>query len=404
MGRSLILRDSLGWSFQQWSFVKDVPQEISDDWAYARIIDNPQFEEMPPAATYWVRATGKPIVVFVDGVTHTIEEKLLRVTRRVFSKLTLHLLHGRLQRIFVREILDTDPESPWKILVTRDMGAGDVLIATDVVHNLHLRYPNAKISFATMRHHRCLLKGHPEVEEVPLLGERDPREWDVDIFLPRRSEIFPDMTVQVRSEMYLAEAGLLPASGHQTTLRLEQWEIDDAAELIAENGGAGIGRTLSLQPCGSGYHRSLSPEVRIGVARAAVADGWQVVVFGNGLNHWPFGEEEGIVNLCGKLEDVRQAAAVIATSDLFIGPDSGGYHMAAALDPPIPSLVVFTTIAPELRLRDYPWAMSYLGGPEDLNCRPCWDRMGCRGMYPCVNDNDPAKIWNAAKEWWLACR
>lgn len=156
---------------------------------------------------------------------------------------------------------------------------------------------------------------------------------------------------------------------------------------------------LALQPCGSGFHRSLDFDVAAAIAELAVASGWEVVVYGTGEHHWPHSPIPGVVNLCGKLSDIRAVAAVIARSNLLISPDSGGYHIAAALRPRVAAFTVFTTIDSSLRIRDYPNVRAMVGGPETLSCRPCNDHLLCSGRFECVRNNNPEKIWSGAIGW-----
>jgi ADP-heptose:LPS heptosyltransferase len=399
MPRTLTLKDSLEYGIGEWTFRRDEPQVVTDERIFSRLLDHDHFAEEPPVATYWLRSPGRLYTCVIDHALLRIGDDPVRVTRRQFRMLAGPIATGQLTRVKVVELLPhaTRP----RILVTRDMGAGDVLIATDLVHNLKLWCPDAEIHFATHERHRCLLEGNPEIVAHHAMGEVDALEYDLDIYLPRRSEVAPDCWSQVRTDMYFAEAGL-PAVEHRTRFCFTPGEMNDRLDWLRDGQGWQWGDPtpiIALQPKGSGFHRSLEPRVARDIARRAVAAGYHVAIFGDSTDHWHYPAEPGIINLCGKLRDLRDVAALIQTADLLIGPDSGGYHLAAALSCPTPSLVPFTTIHPYLRVRDYPHAYPLWGpaaGTPTLPCQPCWDTLPCAGTFPCVREVNPDVVWDCA--------
>lgn len=104
-----------------------------------------------------------------------------------------------------------------------------------------------------------------------------------------------------------------------------------------------------------------------------------------------------LVNLTGKL-NIRQWMSVIANADLVASTDTGIYWVALGLG--VPSVVFFTTIPPEMRVKYYP-GMIY---PVDITlpCKPCYDRQmvrdkeswtKCREALACSNCSPCASVY-----------
>ena len=79
--------------------------------------------------------------------------------------------------------------------------------------------------------------------------------------------------------------------------------------------------------------------------------------------------------------DIRETASYIKRCDLFIGPDSGLMHLAAAVY--TRSLVVFGSIPPESRIKDYTTHSSVV--LKDLSCLGCWYKP-CPYNTKCMKD------------------
>jgi ADP-heptose:LPS heptosyltransferase len=373
----LVLKDSKSYTVGDLSFTQNQEIEIEDELMYLRLLWAGQFEETPPQCTYWVRNPGSSRhTTRVDGKFHSFPvDEPVRVPRRLFTKLPVG---GTVERVYPKEILDT-LESP-SILVIRNMGIGDILISTELVRNLKFLYPTSKISYATFKRHMSLLENNPDIERIYQIGEVDPFSFNTDINLCHKSEKYPDCTWMIRSDMYSREAGI-PIKSRGIHLHLTQEERDWAWEYLRIHRKGPESRIVAIQPKGSGEHRSLKEETVYGLIERLKREGIQTLIYGNDETHYPH-EHESALNLCGSNLTLRQVCALISQMDLVICPDSSGYHIAAALDPPIPSLVLFTTIAPDVRTFYYPKCWSMIT-EENLSCRPCWDRT-CVPL-PCRN-------------------
>jgi ADP-heptose:LPS heptosyltransferase len=80
-------------------------------------------------------------------------------------------------------------------------------------------------------------------------------------------------------------------------------------------------------------------------------------------------ERPHVINLSGKL-NVRQWASVVYNSDGVVSMDTGIYWIALAFNKPC--VVMFTTIAPELRVNHHKDLVRAVY--PKLECKPCYDR------------------------------
>lgn len=101
---------------------------------------------------------------------------------------------------------------------------------------------------------------------------------------------------------------------------------------------------------------------------------------------------EGVANLSGKT-DIRQAAAIIALSDAFIGPNSGLMVIATALN--IPTVGLFGAFDPKLRAKFYDKFTGLMGTPPCAPCNEHWTE--CHKGYPapCMKLLTPSRVEGA---------
>jgi heptosyltransferase-1 len=86
---------------------------------------------------------------------------------------------------------------------------------------------------------------------------------------------------------------------------------------------------------------------------------------------------------------VREMAALISESDLFIGPDSGPMHLAGALKKK--SLVMFGSIPPEARINHYSSHKAIMH--PSIGCLGCWYKV-CPYQNRCMEDLDMTLVYN----------
>lgn len=104
---------------------------------------------------------------------------------------------------------------------------------------------------------------------------------------------------------------------------------------------------------------------------------------------------DGVVNLGGKT-NIREAMAVIALSDMFIGPNSGLMVIATSLE--IPTVGLFGAFNPRLRAKFYEKFISHWGQPPCAPCNEHWTE--CREGYPapCMKLISPQSVYESVKK------
>jgi ADP-heptose:LPS heptosyltransferase len=134
--------------------------------------------------------------------------------------------------------------------------------------------------------------------------------------------------------------------------------------------------------------------------------GWEVMLFGGkGEARADDNPALGLVNLTTRTLSIRQSAAILATCDAFIAPDSGLLHVAGALG--VPTVALFGPIPATARTCYYPTVHALQGRAR---CAPChhykragreWPEGGpCNQAGHCVAmaDIQPAAIVAAVEK------
>lgn len=97
-----------------------------------------------------------------------------------------------------------------------------------------------------------------------------------------------------------------------------------------------------------------------------------------------------LYSLVGEL-NLRELRELISQSSLFIGPDSGPMHIAAATETPI-----VACFGPALSATFRPWKASCMIIEKDYKCRPCRQKKCIYGDFRCFQDIKPDEIYQAS--------
>jgi heptosyltransferase-2 len=388
MKRTLTLRTGLSYSIGSTVYRKDDPKPVEDDQMLYRLIHTGMFEESPPLCYYYIRRKknlpcGAQRLSHIDGKFLMISDSHpQKITRYQWSKLESSGQFEIVPPCEVMDILVNEGRSDFSLLIIRDMGAGDVIIATDAVYNLRQRYPNAKITYATSERYVCLIKNLDFIDNVVSIGEFDPAEYDISVNLCGWSEQYPLCAKVHRSDLFgQAFSNNFDWKEHKVFLKLEK-EDEEWFEGLNKIHNTESKPVIAVQPYGSSGHRSLDPLAVNQVIDWLISQGFFVIVYGQ--SQWPnlFHDRPNMLCLWEALS-ITQVVTIIAHSSLLICPDSSGYHIAAAFD--TPSIVVFTTIHEGVRVSYYP--RCYPLRATELNCSPCWDRpCGAPSSSNCVKN------------------
>lgn len=107
-------------------------------------------------------------------------------------------------------------------------------------------------------------------------------------------------------------------------------------------------------------------------------------------NRWP-----GVADWTGRLS-LRETAALIESADLFIGPDSGPAHLAAAVG--TPAVVLFSGTN---RVRQWrPWGRRVLTMKHQVPCSPCHRTRCPLPGHPCLTLLTPAAVMARVHALW----
>lgn len=85
--------------------------------------------------------------------------------------------------------------------------------------------------------------------------------------------------------------------------------------------------------------------------------------------------------------------ATLEKADLFVGPDSGPMHLAAALNRPIVAL-----FGPTLSAHFAPWKAKAIILERPLACRPCRQRSCHEGNFACLQTIKPEEVIEACQK------
>ena len=96
--------------------------------------------------------------------------------------------------------------------------------------------------------------------------------------------------------------------------------------------------------------------------------------------------------------NLREQAAVYPHLDLLITPDTGPMHIAAALG--VPTVVYFSTVSPDLRIKHFPWMTAVT---PDFHCSPCGHEALCKydvesGGAPCLHTITVEKLMEEVRK------
>jgi len=97
-----------------------------------------------------------------------------------------------------------------------------------------------------------------------------------------------------------------------------------------------------------------------------------------------------VFSLVGEI-DLKQLYGIISRAALFVGPDSGPMHVAAATTTPIVAL--FGPMVPEIF---GPWKAKSIILEKDLECRPCQQRQCLHGDFRCFMTIRPDEVYSAS--------
>jgi ADP-heptose:LPS heptosyltransferase len=243
-----------------------------------------------------------------------------------------------------------------RILIHREIGMGDILLALTACQALKDQNPNCQITFSTAERYFALPEHSPCVDRVvtPLqvrAGDYD-REIDFDgrekfDFVPgeghkERLDLIAQIvgyTPKIRRPVYVVTADERRAMAGS----LRAWGVAEDAERI--------GLVLSS----ASPFRSRSPEASAALVRDLLRDRPKAHIFlidGNDdrRRRMELPAHPRVTDLCGK-QGLTELGALLEQLDLAVTSDTGPMHLAAAFE--TPQLAFFSEIHPLVRVSHY---------------------------------------------------
>lgn len=233
------------------------------------------------------------------------------------------------------------PSGGEKALIVRDMGWGDVLLATPTARAVHER-TGVPVGFATYRRYIPLLDGNPHIGEVHCLEDMESgssyqavsKNYDAVIDLRKYVEHREMTGTHMNRAAAFARAAdiTLPQSEWRIDYYVKPEEIGPATKRVGRSGGEKVVGFVLRTSTGN---RSWPHEHSLGVISELMSRGWRVVVLDH-ENQGFHGLEANaqLVNLCGRCS-MRETAAVMSVCDVILTPDTGLFHQASALNKPV---------------------------------------------------------------------
>ena len=177
------------------------------------------------------------------------------------------------------------------------------------------------------------------------------------------------------------------------------WDADDettADSCLSDT--AGKGPVAVLNP-GAGWEtKRWSPEQFGALGQALIQeDGYRVIVVWAGDAEKTMAET--IVKLSGdgatlaRPTSLRELAALLSKTQLFVGSDTGPMHIAVGLG--VPTVALYGAADPK---RNGPYGEQTRVVNANVECSPCWKVRGCPYDLKCMKEISPEMVLAAARE------
>lgn len=273
-----------------------------------------------------------------------------------------------------------------KILIKRNAGHGDVLLATGILSALKKKWPESQINFSTACGH--VLFGNPYLDAILNRRHRfcDERRYDLVIHLDYAYEIRPMVPIW---ENYANEAKV-SLDTYRPYIRCDAVPMPLPKFYVVMHAG----KTTPWS--GRDWPRARFAEI----VRRLRNEGLSVIAIGN--QRLP--PLEGAIDLENKLT-VQQMATVIAKAAFFVGIDSFPMHVAQTVG--TPGVAFFGSVLPHLRLFSdliHPITAAHLPclGCHNRNCPSDEITTDCiRGDRACEQQLDVAIFWEQLRHFLL---
>ncbi len=332
--------------------------------------------------------------------------------------------------------------TPRSILIVKLGAVGDCVHTLYALRALRERFPDARIGWAIEDKSRAVIEDHPDLNEIV----RFPRkELAAALRSGGFSRLWREFRVELRARDYgvaidfqnLFKSGLVArASGAPRRIGFRKWRegnflftneriprdpnarhaieryftllrplgittIPERVEIAVPNAkretidrwftanGLGDRRVIAFNPGASWPNKKLSARTYARVADALAGDGYVPIVI------WGPGEEPDAAAVVESAQtpilvapktDIRELAALLGRSAMYVGNDSGPMHIAAAM-----GTRVVGVFGPTDPARVGPWTPRGRAVQANVTCGPCWKKR-CPGPTNCIDRVDAGTL------------
>lgn len=219
-----------------------------------------------------------------------------------------------------------------EVLLIRRHGLGDTLMLTPLLRAMAGR--GVVVDFQTDPRYVPLLAGNPYIRSAFPVGVApvpDPYDYDAVLDLDKVLH-HPAAEQSNRIQHFARSVGLTLASPAQTHLDYfpTDQEIEDAKLRI---NALPIPRIAYCWRSRSAS-RNLGKPTHLRAIRELLRAGASIIVLSENPEE-DVPERPEVLNLCGGVKNLRDVAALLASCDGVVTPDTGLFHLASALDKPI---------------------------------------------------------------------
>ena len=258
------------------------------------------------------------------------------------------------------------------IWLFRGGGWGDILMMTPAIAALQKKYPDKKIHVACGDTFKCLFQGpgldSVITESIPML---DDDSWRAIISFEEAIEGDPIAEKIHIAQVFARKCGVV-LSSTRPIYNVTEEEADWAASTYSRISSSCKHR-IGIQFLASGLYRSYP---KMGSVVVELAKNHEVFLFGQ---KGQLTLKDPIPNVTNLMEDgltFRQSAAVLATCDACIAPDSALVHLSSALG--VPYVALFGPFPADLRVSGD--RAIFLDGKAP--CAPCFFHASSGQEFP----------------------
>lgn len=250
-----------------------------------------------------------------------------------------------------------DLDSPERLLIIHPLGYGDALLLTPVVRRFKELHPDCEIHLSCRERSRCIFDHFPYLDgfvDYPL-PTSEAEKFSAVVSMENVNESGQDAKTLHASDAKAKRLGLQLADTPEAHAVEYTITADEEAAALSRYPRTNKKR-IGIQLAASAPNRTVPPGIMGAIMHRLFERGYEVMMFGapssipKGIVPTQYGPS--IRNLCEDNLSFRESAAVAATCDGIVAPDSVMIHLAGALN--IPAVGIFAVIDWSLRTKYYP--------------------------------------------------